>query len=35
MEISQYTGLVPMMPVTNVPRTIAFYEQLGFAVGNS
>ncbi len=30
-----YVGLVPMLPVTDVPRTIAFYEQLGFEVGNT
>jgi catechol 2,3-dioxygenase-like lactoylglutathione lyase family enzyme len=30
-----YTGLVPMLPVTDVARSIAFYEQLGFAIGNS
>lgn len=24
-----------MLPVTNVPRAIAFYESLGFTVGNS
>lgn len=35
MEVPKYTGLVPMMPVTDVPRTIAFYQQLGFQVGNS
>jgi catechol 2,3-dioxygenase-like lactoylglutathione lyase family enzyme len=30
-----YTGLVPMLPVTDVARTIAFYEQLGFAIGHT
>ena len=31
----KYSGLVPMIPVTSVARAIAFYEQLGFKVGNS
>jgi catechol 2,3-dioxygenase-like lactoylglutathione lyase family enzyme len=35
MDIPRYTALVPMMPVTDVRRTIAFYKQLGFKVGNS
>lgn len=30
-----YLGLTPMLPVTDVTRTIAFYAQLGFKVGNS
>jgi catechol 2,3-dioxygenase-like lactoylglutathione lyase family enzyme len=30
-----FSSLVPMVPVTNVPRTIKFYEQLGFQVGNT
>jgi catechol 2,3-dioxygenase-like lactoylglutathione lyase family enzyme len=30
-----YAGLVPMLPVTDVPRAIEFYQQLGFQVGNS
>jgi catechol 2,3-dioxygenase-like lactoylglutathione lyase family enzyme len=30
-----FAALVPMLPVTNVTRTIAFYEQLGFKVGNT
>ena len=32
---TQFTALVPMLPVSDVPATIAFYEQLGFEVGNS
>jgi catechol 2,3-dioxygenase-like lactoylglutathione lyase family enzyme len=31
----EYSGLVPMLPVTDVARTIAFYEQLGFRIGNA
>lgn len=31
----KFAGLVPMLPVTDVPRAIAFYEKLGFTVGNS
>lgn len=30
-----YTSLVPMLPVTDVTRTSAFYEQLGFRIGNT
>jgi catechol 2,3-dioxygenase-like lactoylglutathione lyase family enzyme len=30
-----YASLVPMLPVTDVPRAIVFYEQLGFKVGNT
>lgn len=30
-----YVGLAPMLPVTNVPAAIAFYELLGFQVGSS
>jgi catechol 2,3-dioxygenase-like lactoylglutathione lyase family enzyme len=29
-----FSSLVPMLPVTDVQRTIDFYEQLGFQVGN-
>ena len=28
------TGLVPMIPVLNVERSLEFYQLLGFAVGN-
>lgn len=34
-SVPSYVGLAPMLPVTNVPRAIAFYESLGFQVGNS
>lgn len=30
-----YVGLAPMLPVTHVPRTIRFYEQLGLTTGNT
>jgi catechol 2,3-dioxygenase-like lactoylglutathione lyase family enzyme len=30
-----YAALVPMLPVTSVQRTIAFYEQLGFKAGHT
>ena len=30
-----FAALVPMLPVTSVPRTTAFYQQLGFAIGNT
>lgn len=30
-----YAGLVPMLPVSDVARSIAFYEQLGFTVGDT
>ncbi len=30
-----FSSLVPMLPVTNVPRTIAFYQQLGFEIGHT
>ena len=33
--VPAYVGLAPMMPVTDVARTIEFYEKLGFKVGNS
>jgi catechol 2,3-dioxygenase-like lactoylglutathione lyase family enzyme len=33
--VPAYSGLVPMLPVTDVPRTIAFYEQLGFRIGST
>ncbi|HET9440452.1 MAG TPA: VOC family protein [Longimicrobiales bacterium] len=35
MDVPTFAALVPMLPVTNVPRTIAFYEQLGFTSGNT
>lgn len=35
MDTPSFAALVPMLPVTNVPRTIAFYEQLGFSTGNT
>lgn len=35
MDAPSFAALVPMLPVTNVPRTIAFYEQLGFSIGNT
>jgi catechol 2,3-dioxygenase-like lactoylglutathione lyase family enzyme len=35
METPKYTGLVPMMPASDVSATIAFYEQIGFTVGHS
>jgi hypothetical protein len=31
----EYMALVPMLPVTDVTRSVAFYEQLGFRVGNT
>lgn len=31
----EYSGLVAMLPVTDVQRTITFYEQLGLVVGNT
>lgn len=31
--IPTYAGLAPMLPVTDVARTIAFYESLGFRTG--
>lgn len=34
-RLPAYTALVPMLPVTDVTRTIAFYERLGFRVGNT
>lgn len=34
-NVPSYVGLAPMLPVTSVPRSIAFYEKLGFNVGNS
>lgn len=33
--VPEFVGLAPMLPVTSVSRAIAFYETLGFAVGNS
>lgn len=32
--VPAYVGLAPMLPVSNVARSIAFYEELGFEVGN-
>lgn len=31
--VPEYVGLSPMLSVTDVKRTIGFYEQLGFTVG--
>jgi uncharacterized glyoxalase superfamily protein PhnB len=33
--LAKLEALVPMSPVEDVPRSIAFYEQLGFAVENT
>lgn len=33
-EIAPITGLVPMIHVANVERSVAFYRLLGFDVGN-
>jgi catechol 2,3-dioxygenase-like lactoylglutathione lyase family enzyme len=35
MSTPAYSALVPMLPVTDVTRTIAFYLQLGFTIGNT
>ena len=35
MDAASYSALVPMLPVTDVKGTIAFYEQLGFTIGNT
>lgn len=35
MNAPDFAALVPMLPVTDVTRTIAFFEQLGFKVGNA
>ena len=35
MTRPRLSALVPMLPVSDVPRTIRFYEQLGFRVGNT
>jgi len=32
--VAPVSGLVPMLPVQDVERSAAFYELLGFAVGN-
>jgi hypothetical protein len=34
-HVLAYSGLVPMLPVTDVPRTISVYEQMGFTVGHT
>lgn len=34
-HVLAFSSLVPMLPVTDVTRTIAFYEQLGFRIGNT
>jgi catechol 2,3-dioxygenase-like lactoylglutathione lyase family enzyme len=34
-QVLAYSGLVPMLPVSDVQRTISFYEQLGFAIGST
>src|SRR5688572_21111406 len=31
----KFAALVPMLPVSDVPRAIAFYEKLGFQIGNT
>jgi catechol 2,3-dioxygenase-like lactoylglutathione lyase family enzyme len=31
----EYSALVPMLAVSDVTTTIAFYERLGFAIGNT
>jgi catechol 2,3-dioxygenase-like lactoylglutathione lyase family enzyme len=33
-RIVPVSGLVPMLPVLDVERSVAFYKLLGFAVGN-
>jgi catechol 2,3-dioxygenase-like lactoylglutathione lyase family enzyme len=33
-KIAPITGLVPMLPVLDVERSVAFYKLLGFLVGN-
>jgi uncharacterized glyoxalase superfamily protein PhnB len=33
--LAKLAGLVPMAPVADVRRSIAFYERLGFEVGNT
>ena len=33
-KIVPVSGLVPMLPVLDVERSVAFYKLLGFAVGN-
>ena len=33
-DVMPVTGLVPMIPVLNVERSVEFYQFLGFAVGN-
>jgi hypothetical protein len=35
MDTPTFAALVPMLPVTNVTRSIAFYEELGFQTGNT
>jgi catechol 2,3-dioxygenase-like lactoylglutathione lyase family enzyme len=30
-----YSGMAPMLPVTDVSRSIAFYQQLGFDIGST
>lgn len=35
METPSFAALVPMLPVSDVPRAIAFYELIGFKIGNS
>ena len=35
MSELSFAALVPMLPVSDVPRAIAFYQQLGFQVGGT
>ena len=35
MNTPVYDALVPMLPVSDVKRAMAFYQQLGFSVGNT
>jgi catechol 2,3-dioxygenase-like lactoylglutathione lyase family enzyme len=34
-NIPAYAGLAPMLPVTNVARSLEFYEKLGFRIGST
>lgn len=34
-DLPACVGLAPMLPVTDVTRTIRFYEQLGFRIGST
>lgn len=35
MDTPAFEGLVPMLPVSDVPATIAFYQTIGFKVQGS